>query len=206
MAKIRAALTPLVRHHRARLDRPVRILNVTGVRAEESTQRASRPTYSVGYANAHRHQDEYLPVHHFSTAAVHEIVDGSGIAHHWAYDSEPGARDWGGMSRLSCSLCILSNKADLILATRRRPRLAALYAEVEHAIGHAFKLTMPMSRIIELAEEPGGPKPGVVLDEEGPDFAALEAAVRAQLTEPVRLRASTDFSPVSLDCRSCAAC
>jgi hypothetical protein len=137
---------------------------------------------------------------------VHAIVDGSGQAHHWAYDSEPGARDWGGMSRLSCSICIMSNKTDLILAVRRRPRLAALYAEVEHAIGHAFKLALPMSRILELAEEPGGPKPGVVLDEDGPEFAVLEAAVRAQLAEPVKLRASTDFTTVPPGCLSCSGC
>lgn len=205
--KIRTALTPLVRYHHRRLGRPVRILNVTGVRAEESTKRAARLTYSVGYANTHRHQDEYLPVHHLSTAAVHAIVDGSGVGHHWAYDSEPGAHDWNGMSRLSCSICIMSNKADLILAARRRPRLAALYAEVERSIGHAFKLTMPMSRILELAEEPVGPEPGVVLDEVGPEFDALEAAIRAQLAEPIRLRASTDFTTVPPSgCQSCAAC
>lgn len=206
VGKIQVALTPLVNQCRRQLGRPVRILNVTGVRAEESTKRANRPTYSVGYANKHRHQDEYLPVHHLSTAAVRAIVDGSGMAHHWAYDSEPGARDWGGMSRLSCSLCIMSNKADLVLAARRRPRLAALYAEVEHAINHLFKLAMPMSRVLELAAEPGGPEPGVVLEEDGPEFAALDAAVRAQLAGPMSLRASTDFTAVPPGCLSCAAC
>src|SRR5256885_15763489 len=45
--KIRAALTPLIRQRRRELGRAVRVLNVLGLRAEESNSRAARPAYSV---------------------------------------------------------------------------------------------------------------------------------------------------------------
>jgi hypothetical protein len=93
-----------------------------------------------------------------TTPQVQALVDASAVGHRWAYDSEPGAGDWQGMTRLSCSLCIPSSKPDLILAARRRPRLASLYAEVEAAIGHQFRPDMPMSKIIEWADSPG-PRP-----------------------------------------------
>lgn len=204
--KISAALTPLVKHLRQGLRRAVRILNVTGIRADESARRAGLETYTGSVSNTWRHQDDYLPVHEMSTAAVYELVDASGADHHWAYDSEPGANDWAGMSRLSCSFCILGAKADLILAARRRPRLAALYHEVEVRIGHAFKVGMPMSRILEWAQEDDGPAPGIVLTEDGPEFTALEEAVRAQLAKRTKLRGGTEYTTVLPGCLDCLGC
>jgi 3'-phosphoadenosine 5'-phosphosulfate sulfotransferase (PAPS reductase)/FAD synthetase len=204
VTKIEAALTPIVRYLRPQLGRPVRILNITGIRALESPSRAGRPVLSTGTSNGYRHIDNWLPVHHLSTAQVRAIVDGSRIRHHWAYDSEPGAGDWEGVSRLSCSECILGNQRDCILAARRRPRLAQLYAETEAAIGHDFKEAMSMRRVLSLARQPGGPQPGVVLDENHAEFDALERAVRAQLAKPIHLRASTEFTPVPVGCLSCA--
>ncbi|WP_158886164.1 phosphoadenosine phosphosulfate reductase family protein [Amycolatopsis anabasis] len=203
--KIKAALTPLVRHLRKQLDRPVRILNVLGLRADESTHRAERPTYQCTTSNQHRHVDEHLPCHHFSTAQVWRAIEDSGVPYHWWYDSAPGRGDRAGASRLSCSLCILGSKGDSILAVRRRPRLAALYHEVEQRTGHLFKLDLPMSRLLKLAAQPGGPDPGVVLDEQNPEFDALEARVRRHLDQPVKLKASTAHTtdPGCLACTGC---
>lgn len=179
--QIAAAWTPLVRRYRRELERPVRILNILGIRAEEGPDRRKRPTYRNVTSNSARHVDEWLPAHTWPLDEVRALVDAGPVPHHWAYDSLPGAGDWAGQSRLSCSLCILSNQRDLILAARRRPRLAALYARVELVTGYRFRDTLPMSRIIALAREPGGPPPGVVLDEDTSEFVALTAAVDAAL-------------------------
>lgn len=131
-----------------------------------------------------------------TTQQVRDLVD-DGFGHHWTYDSQPGTADWKGMSRVSCALCILSNKRDLILAARRRPRLADLYAEVEQRTGHHFRLGMPMSAIIAWANEPGGTAPGVVLDENTPEFDAFAAAVRSRLTRGrTPLRGGTEFNTI----------
>jgi hypothetical protein len=44
-----------------------------------------------------------------------------------------------------------------VLAARRRPRLAQLYAAVEQAIGHDFRHQGPIRQILDLAAAPGGP-------------------------------------------------
>lgn len=36
---------------------------------------------------------------------------------------------------------------------------------------------MPMSQILEWAQQPGGPEPGVVVDESDPEFAELPTAL-----------------------------
>ncbi|ATY17144.1 hypothetical protein CU254_41955 (plasmid) [Amycolatopsis sp. AA4] len=204
-SKISAALTPLVRALRGSLDRPVRILNVLGIRAEESPRRAGRPTYRCTASNGQRHVDEHLPVHDYSTAQVWRTILDSGVPYHWWYDSAPGRGDRAGARRLSCSLCVLGSRRECVLAARRRPRLAALYHEVEQRTGHRFKLELPMSRVLELAAAPGGPEPGVVLDEQNPEFDALAARVRTRLDRPGRRPGSTSHTadPASLSCTGC---
>lgn len=179
--QIAAAWTPFVRHHRRQLDRPVRILNILGLRAEESPTRRRRPAYRNVVANSARHVDEWLPAHAWPLHDVRALVDAGALPHHWAYDSVPGAGDWGGQSRLSCSLCILSNQRDLILAARRRPRLAALYARVEDVTGYRFRDTLPMAEIIALAAAAGGPDPGIVLSEDSAEFATLASRIEVAL-------------------------
>ncbi|MFJ5218776.1 phosphoadenosine phosphosulfate reductase [Streptomyces sp. NPDC088354] len=190
--RIFAAWTPIVRQLRPQLGRPVRILNVLGLRAEESPDRAKRPAYRNVLTNSQRHVDEWLPIRPWTTKAVRALCDDSGIAHHWSYDSVPGAGDWRGSTRCSCSICIMANRADLILNARRRPRLTALYAEVEQVRGHRFRQDLSIAELIALAKRPGGPAPGVVLSDDGPEFASMAAAVRAALTEPPRRKLEAD--------------
>ncbi|SFQ31898.1 hypothetical protein [Amycolatopsis rubida] len=118
-------------------------------------------------------------MHHYSTAQVWRTILDSGVPYHWWYDSAPGRGDRAGARRLSCSLCVLGSRHECVLAARRRPRLAALYHEVEQRTGHRFKLDLPMSRVLELAAVPGGPEPGIVLQEQHPEFDALVDRVRA---------------------------
>ncbi|WP_309115996.1 hypothetical protein [Saccharothrix sp.] len=207
VTKIRAALTPVVDLLHYRLKRPVRILTITGLRAEESKDRRELPVYSVRESLENRHEDVWLAVHRVTTDQIRALVDDTPVGHHWAYDSRPGAGDWQGSSRVSCSECVLGNKRDLILATRRRPRLAALYLEVEEHIGHRFRFDMSMKQIIGWAEGPGGPEPGVVLQEDGPEFLALERDVRRRLAEGSRLPAGTEFTAVpQAVCLACVGC
>lgn len=65
-----------------------------------------------------------------------ERVLRAGTRHHPAYDA--------GMSRLSCSLCILASRQDLVLAAGLRPALAKEYLGVEERIGHDFREDLPV--------------------------------------------------------------
>ncbi|MFI9811402.1 hypothetical protein [Saccharothrix variisporea] len=50
-----------------------------------------------------RHEDVWLRVHDVATVQIRARVDDNPVGHHWAHDSWPGARDWRGSSRVSCS-------------------------------------------------------------------------------------------------------
>ena len=63
------------------------------------------------------------------------IIAEAGQSPHWAYAA--------GMSRVSCSFCILASRADLRRAAELRPDLYRSYAELEKRIGH----TLSPSRI-----------------------------------------------------------
>lgn len=54
---------------------------------------------------------------------------------------------------LSCSLCVLGSRADLVRAAQLRPELAAEYAELEAEIGHRFRNDLSMAEIITAAEQ-----------------------------------------------------
>ncbi|QKV98146.1 phosphoadenosine phosphosulfate reductase (plasmid) [Streptomyces sp. NA02950] len=178
--------------------RPARMLNVLGLRADESPDRRKRPVLQRTTDNSHRIVDEWLPAHGDTTAFVKEWTDAEGWPHHWAYDSAPGAGDWAGSTRCSCSACVFSNRRDLLLAVARRPRLAALYAEVEHSRGIPFNPSTTIVSVIEEARRPGAPGPGVVLDDDTADFDALETAVRDALTRPPKRKPRPHQGPGTL--------
>jgi 3'-phosphoadenosine 5'-phosphosulfate sulfotransferase (PAPS reductase)/FAD synthetase len=200
-AKVSEAWTPLVRalKPRSRLRRPVRILNILGLRADESRDRAKRPAYRPVTVNRDRHVDEWLPIHTWSLADTLAWNDQeAGIPHHWTYDSAPGAADWLGTSRCSCSLCVLADKRSLLIGVGRRPRLAELYRHVEEVRDEPFRRDWSMRHLIDLAQAPGAPAPGVVLPDDGPEFEALDRAVRAALLLPPRsIRADKDTGPAT---------
>ena len=52
------------------------------------------------------------------------------------------------MPRLSCVLCVLAGRRELVLAARLNPELAREYADVEARIGHTFKADLSMAEII----------------------------------------------------------
>ncbi|MCX5251931.1 phosphoadenosine phosphosulfate reductase [Streptomyces sp. NBC_00201] len=186
---VSAAWTPFVDRLKRELGRPVRILKVMGLRSDEGPDRKKRPAFRTVQVNGARVVDEWLPVKDWSTAAVKEWHADAPVPYSWTYDSVPGAGDWSGTSRCSCSLCVFASKHDVLLSIGRRPRLADLYAEVERVRGDSFRSFRADWRIADLirhAAQCGAPDPGVVCTDDGPEFTALTKQVRAALQKEPR--------------------
>ena len=109
------------------------LVNAMGMRAEESPARSRRATVTLNARNsvAGRRWIDWLPIHDFSTSAVFETIARAGQEPHWAYGA--------GMTRLSCSFCIMSSLSDLQCAARLRPDLLADYVALERRIGHTLR-------------------------------------------------------------------
>jgi 3'-phosphoadenosine 5'-phosphosulfate sulfotransferase (PAPS reductase)/FAD synthetase len=136
--------------------RPARLLSVMGIRAAESRARAARPAVFLDRASSsgRREVTVWHPIHELSTAQVWAAINASGAPHHPVYRH---------VSRLSCSLCPLAARADLIAAARLRPALAAQYAAVEREIGHRFRADLSMAEIIRAAARSGPAHTSAVL-------------------------------------------
>ena len=85
------------------------IINVTGVRRDESAGRARQ---SVADLDKTGRIWTWRPIIDFSVDDVFSLIDGSGLEPHPAY------RVFG-MSRVSCRWCIMSSLADMTAATRQ---------------------------------------------------------------------------------------
>ena len=122
--------------------RPVHLLNVMGLRAEESSARARRLAYSpnTSASNGRRRVDDWYPIHHWTISQVWERIRAAGTRPHRAYVE--------GMSRLSCRFCVLASRADLVCSARLNPTLARRYADVEAETGHRFRADLSMAEII----------------------------------------------------------
>lgn len=123
----------------------VRILNMMGLRAQESRARAMRPDFSNNEraTNGRRHVDEWLPIHSWTEQQVWDRIKASGVRHHPAYDK--------GMPRLSCMFCVLASKSALVLSAQLNPEMAAEYVALETRIGHRFRKDLSMSEVVTLA-------------------------------------------------------
>ena len=109
------------------------VLNVTGVRAEESAARAKQPVCSPA-AKLHPGGLSWRPIHHWTLEDVWAEIQASGIRAHDAYFLY-------GSSRVSCRWCILSNEADL-RASLEDPAGHPIYirmCDLELASGFAFQ-------------------------------------------------------------------
>jgi 3'-phosphoadenosine 5'-phosphosulfate sulfotransferase (PAPS reductase)/FAD synthetase len=140
--KVMTRLVAEIRDARPDTDRPVHLLNVMGLRAEESAARARRRPYAPnpGATNGRRRVDDWYPIHHWIGAQVWARIGAAGTRPHHAY------RD--GMSRLSCRFCVLASRSDLVCSARLNPELAQRYADVEHRVGHRFRADLSMADII----------------------------------------------------------
>ena len=113
-----------------------RVVNVMGLRAEESSQRSKLTTWERSKRNSLAGRDwyEWLPVHELSEAEVFQAIRDAGQKPHWAYLK--------GMTRLSCCFCIMASDQDLRTAAQLRPQLYKRYVDLEKKIN----FTMAMSR------------------------------------------------------------
>ena len=130
-----------------------RLVNAMGMRAEESPARARKAPWRRNdrMSVAGREVFDWLPVFDLSTADVFRVIRDAGQSPHWAYAA--------GMTRLSCSFCILASRADLRRAAELRPDLYRAYAELEQRIGHTLsptRRTLPEVTGVPLATR-GGP-------------------------------------------------
>ncbi|WP_045703962.1 phosphoadenosine phosphosulfate reductase family protein [Streptomyces rubellomurinus] len=125
--------------------RPAHIVTSLGLRADESTVRARRPTLSTDRAasSGRRQITTWLPIHRLNTDDVWKTVRASGIPPHPAYQHLP---------RLSCRLCPFAGRAQLITAARMAPDTALDYVLVEDEIGQPFRRDLSMEQIITAAE------------------------------------------------------
>lgn len=142
---IRTVMTKLVaelRHSGQVTGRPVRLLNIMGLRAQESAARARRAAYApnTSASNGRRQVDDWYPIHQWSTDDVWKQIAAAGTRPHPAYAQ--------GMSRLSCRFCVLASRADLVCSARLNPELAERYATVERQVGHRFRQDLSIADII----------------------------------------------------------
>ncbi|MYI48530.1 MAG: phosphoadenosine phosphosulfate reductase family protein [Rhodospirillaceae bacterium] len=112
-----------------------RIVSAMGMRADESPARAKRDPWKRNPRNsrAGREWFDWLPIHGLTAAGVFRIIADAGQSPHWAYSA--------GMSRLSCSFCIVASRADLARAAELRPGLYRDYVALERRIGHTLSPT-----------------------------------------------------------------
>ena len=113
-----------------------RLVNAMGLRADESAARARKTPWKRSDRNsrAGRSWFDWLPIFDLSTDDVFRIIRDAGQSPHWAYAA--------GMSRLSCSFCILASRVRPAPGRRAPPRSlpkvhGARTAHRPHAIPHA---------------------------------------------------------------------
>jgi 3'-phosphoadenosine 5'-phosphosulfate sulfotransferase (PAPS reductase)/FAD synthetase len=158
-----------------RVGRRVTILNCLGIRAAESIarskkvpfgpdpanwstppapRRAARPATAhrpaqperparPGVPHGRRTVDRWLPIFCWSDDQVWAEIVAGGLPWHPAYF-------W--VNRLSCVICVLAPREQLVIAARLNPALAREYVRVERIIGHSLK---PDVTMVEIAAEAG---------------------------------------------------
>ncbi len=139
---------------KGKLGRRARVLYCLGFRAEESAGGANRPALSLNQratTKTTREVWDWLPIHHWTEEQVWQRHADANLPRHWAYDA--------GMSRLSCSFCIMASKQDLCTAAKLRPDLAVEYLVVEKDLDMPFQ----PGRSLERTLPEGGALPALAL-------------------------------------------
>lgn len=110
------------------------VVNCMGMRAQESSGR-SRLTplkFNARNSKAGREWYDWLPIHDWSEEEVFDEIASTGQEPFWTYAA--------GMTRKSCSFCIMASADDLRCAAKLRPNLYRKYVETERRLG--FTLAM----------------------------------------------------------------
>ncbi|MFF0092707.1 phosphoadenosine phosphosulfate reductase family protein [Streptomyces canus] len=185
---VRRLFTALVRESEAAGHRgQVRILNVMGLRADESPARRKLLAFSHdgawtcpcpecrrrrALAEGYKARGQKVPKHakpgwgasntrrHVDTwLPVHAWTTADVWSAVWASGLRVHPAYAAGMPRLSCMFCILASRSALVRSAQLNPGPAARLAAVEARIGHRFRLDVSMAEIVaEAAATPEPPK------------------------------------------------
>lgn len=143
--QVRRVLTGLVRE--LDLDRPARVLNCMGLRAQESSARAKKVAFrydaSASGKGTVRKVWEWLPILDWTIDEVWADIRAHDVPHHEAYDQ--------GMPRLSCCFCVLASRPALVRAAQLAPDLAERYVALEARTGFTFQAGASIADIVEEA-------------------------------------------------------
>ncbi len=134
-----------------KLGRPVKVLNVMGIRAQESPARAKKNPFSVnkrltGKGTVKQVWD-WFPIFDWHVDQVWESIRTAGVKHHWAYDI--------GMKRLSCVFCIFAPKKALEIAAEYNSELLDEYKEMERKMNHSFREDFSIAEVNPKNEKQG---------------------------------------------------
>lgn len=121
------------------LKRPCRILDIQGIRAQESPKRAQQCQLTERKRTARQHVDTWLPIKWMSTEQVWDRIRDRDLEHHWAYDA--------GMPRLSCVFCVFAGRDSLMIAGEHNRELLDAYVAVEKQVGWDFKKGLSLASI-----------------------------------------------------------
>jgi 3'-phosphoadenosine 5'-phosphosulfate sulfotransferase (PAPS reductase)/FAD synthetase len=118
------------------------VINCFGFRAEESSARAKRPTFTKVKRNctADREWLDFSPIHDLSTGEVFDIIRLAGQEPHPVYET--------GNERLSCVFCVLGSTNDLRNGAKLRPELFSRYVELEDKMEHTFRAGQSLREIV----------------------------------------------------------
>jgi 3'-phosphoadenosine 5'-phosphosulfate sulfotransferase (PAPS reductase)/FAD synthetase len=139
---IGTAFTALATEWRERTgvtDRPCRILDCIGLRAEESPKRRKSPMFERRTTTSRQHVDTWLPIKWWSAEHVWETIELSGVPHHPAYDQ--------GMPRLSCAFCVFASREALMIAGEHNAELLDAYVAVERSTGWKFRQDLALADV-----------------------------------------------------------
>lgn len=111
----------------------VRVLQVLGLRAQESKRRAEKDPFGTDArrSNGSKTEDIWLPIFDWTTEQVWDCIRSNGLEPHPAYAL--------GMTRLSCCFCVLASLSDLRVSGKANKELLREYVKVERRVGHTFK-------------------------------------------------------------------
>ena len=111
------------------------IVNCMGMRAEESPGRSKLDHFKFNARNskAGREWYDWLPIHDFLEAEVFHTIARAGQKPFWTYSE--------GMTRKSCSFCIMASAEDLRCAAKLRPALYARYVSTEKRLGFTLQMS-----------------------------------------------------------------
>lgn len=131
------------------------VVNVMGLRAEESSARAKRPAFeeNAKLTTRSRQGFNWYPIHDWDTPRVKGYVLANGMTLGQAYQT--------GNERQSCRLCIMGCPGDLANAARQFPELVAEYTAIEQESG--FTMFHGMSLAEKIASHNDAPSQGSLI-------------------------------------------